>query len=157
MLEYFRKEMPNIHKIILTKICMKIVSVSQKKYLTGGNPLNVRSGNLRNRMYYKLISNLKARVGNNLKYAKVHESKNVADRTILPKNKPRLYIPLHRGAKKYQKGMKFGVDFVFAKKVVMPLRQFIKPAITDVIDGGMINSIISAEIERQAEIGAIKI
>lgn len=149
MLEKLKNRMPTIHKIVIEKVCMAIVSRSQKHYLTGGSPLNVRTGLLRRKMNYDIKNPFRAEVGNNTIYAKVHESENISDRTIVPKRASRLYIPLHPGAKRYQKGMKFGKDFVLAKKVVMPHRPFIKPAIDDTMKQGVIGKIIGATLNQE--------
>lgn len=148
MLNTIRKKMPDIHKKIMTRICLKVVARSQSVYLTGGNPLHTRTSRLKKGMFYRLIGNFKGVVGNNVKYAKVHDSPNVADRTIVPKTANRLFIPLHSGAKGgYKQGMKFGVDFALAKKVVMPHRPFIRPAIKDVVETSMIDKIIQAGLQ----------
>lgn len=172
MINKLRDQMPEVNRMCLKTICLEIVKRSQRDYLTGGHPLNVRSGTLRQGMWYKIDSPStgQAQVGNNVKYAKVHESENISDRTIVPKKAKYLFIPLSAEAKKRgrvqtrsrtvitaggrmqrKEGMKWGEDFIFAKKVVMPHRPFIRPAIDDVMKGNVINRIIDESLKRQFE------
>jgi phage gpG-like protein len=61
---------------------------------------------------------------NRVVYARIHEFGGV----IKPKKAKMLFIPIKRGVKKWSKGMKFGVDYVLAKQVIIPKRPYLRPA-----------------------------
>jgi hypothetical protein len=153
MLNKLRSDMPRVNTICLERLCLEIVKRSQKDYLTGGHPLNVRTGTLRRGMWYRIDSPAagKAEVGNNIKYAIVHDSPNVSDRTIVPKRAKALFIPLTEKGRRRGDKLKFGVDFVFSKKVIMPHRPFIQPAIDDVMKTNVANQIIEAALQAEFE------
>ncbi len=116
-----------------------------KANITGGNPLNVRTGFLRSSLRWEVDANKQqAIIGTNVPYAPAHEYGT----TIKPKNAKFLALPLPIGARKGSprsypnlrlattlKGQWLLVDekgeaqFLLRRQVKMPERPWLRPAL----------------------------
>jgi len=66
------------------------------------------------------------------KIGSVHENgDNGSPLVIRPKKAKRLFIPISKAAQNRQSGLKYGEDFILAKKVTIPIRPWIQPAYAD--------------------------
>jgi hypothetical protein len=125
LLKKMEFKIPNINKQILSLICEDIVSISQAFYmngprLKGGGHIERQSGKLANSLSYKVLGYMDAEIGTDVIYAAIHEFGG----TILPKNAKSLHWVNASG------------EDVFRKKVVIPPRSYLKPAIDKEFLGG---------------------
>lgn len=102
-----------------------------------------RTGNLLNSIHSDIMKKgdgWRAVVGSGLKYARIQEYGGV----IVPKKKKKLFIPISRKGqrigptrskrKRKKNGLKWGQDFVLAKRAVRKAKPFLGPAVDDSIN-----------------------
>ncbi|MBW1666717.1 MAG: phage virion morphogenesis protein [Deltaproteobacteria bacterium] len=118
----------------MTKGLDLAVGTAKREYLSGPRPerLGVRTGHLRRSIRSQTVirgDEVEGRIGTNVLYARIHEKGGV----ITPKRAKvlRFQIP--------------GVGWRSAKRVVMPARPFLRPAIMDSLEA--ISKAIGKEIE----------
>lgn len=110
---------PKLSRILMGRLGEAVVSRTVKHKLSG-QVLKRKTGTLANSINVRLLNDWTAIVGTNVKYAAIHEFGG----TILPKNKKMLSWKLPDG------------KWAFAKKVVMPARPFLGPAMNEVFYSG---------------------
>lgn len=133
MFKKLADDMPEINRRILGVLSEEVVSRSQKDYLSGGHPLNRRTGKLAQSITYKVAKDY-AEVGSNIVYAPVHEF----GATIRP------------GAKGFLAWKGQGGEWIFTKKpVVIPARPYLRPALDDVFQSGRSVVIIEGQLREE--------
>lgn len=109
-----------LRELVLKRLGEKAVSIAQKDYLTG-QKLNIRSGDLRTAMNYRLRGDQSVYVGNSMVYSAIHEFGG----TIVPKRGQFLRFVNQQGRE------------IFVKQVVMPKRSYTRPAIDQLFSSGL--------------------
>lgn len=109
-----------LRELVLKRLGGKAVSIAQKDYLTG-QKLNIRSGNLRSAMNYRLRADKSVYIGNSMVYSAIHEFGG----TIVPKRGQYLRFFNQEGQE------------IFVKQVVMPKRSYTRPAIDQLFNSGL--------------------
>jgi len=133
-LKQLRERTPRINRRILSLICEATIASSNKDYLRGGkSELHWRTGNLARSESYT-VSDFAAEIVAGAKYAAIHESGG----TIVPRTKEWLMFEVNG-------------HFVKTKKVVMPKRPFLGPALEDVFSSGQANKIADSTLQEEID------
>ena len=134
-------DMLKINKKCLGRVGQKIVGQSQTHYLRGRPGLNRGHGTLATSLHYNFKDNDTIFVGPGVMYGAVHEGYAYGRKwagfvTI----RPRIARVLH---------FKIGGEDVFAKKVNIPVRPWLEPAIRDVFDQGIAERTVEATLQQE--------
>lgn len=129
-------DMPKINRKILGLLSEETITNAQQVYMHGpfgGSFIQWRSGKLAQSLTYKVHDDY-ADVGSNLVYAAIHEYGG----TILPKK---------------GKYLVFNIDgqTIFAKKVVIPKRPYLAPALDNLFKSGRAQMLADRELQRQLD------
>ena len=115
----------------LRRGAMRVVATSQRKYLTGPRPLRlgVMTGRLRRSVHYRMsrIPAPKAKVGTNVKYAKIHEYGGKIDHPG-----GTAYFPTEKGQVRFisnKAAAGHNYPRTQAHKIKIPPRPFLRPAV----------------------------
>lgn len=123
------KNSPNMSRTIMSLIGELVVRETNVNYLSG-QVLKRKTGTLAKSITYRLTSDKSVEVGTNVTYAAIHEFGG----TIVPVNASALHF-------------KIADQWITTKKVTMPARPYLYPAITAVLE----SPDTQGQIERQMQ------
>ena len=130
------RDMPEINRKILGLLSEETITNSQQMYMRGprgGTFIQARTGKLSQSLTYRVGKDY-ADVGTNLVYARIHEYGG----TIYPKHGKYLVFTIN--------GQK-----IFATKVKIPKRPYLKPALDNLFQSGRAQLIADRELQRQLD------
>lgn len=120
---------PKLNRLILGRLSEAVISESVRNYLSG-QALHRRTGTLVKSLNHRLLNDWTAEIGTNVRYAAIHEFGGV----IRPKTANFLKFQVEDGS------------WVYTKKVTMPQRPYLAPALQKVFSSGLSQRIMNRAV-----------
>ena len=123
VLKRLRGQIPQLQRMILARFAETVIRISQDKYLNAApgdaSHLHSRTGHLSSSLRYWFRGNNTVYVGTQVKYAAIHEFSGIIE-------------PVNASYLRFQ----INGRWVMTKRVVMPKRPYVAPAIDDLFSEG---------------------